>query len=449
MPSTRSSGHALEAGSLDQRPSQWAVVPAGDEDDALVVADVEPVTTGAAFADAIDSAARTAQLIASGNAGPQHLLHFVKTMAAFAPAIASQDFVDDHLAAKQEQLMTVVHAAVARTEQATAGFVGESQREFALQFQTECQNFGALICAEVDRRLQRSSDASAEWQVTYRDQLAEAMQYIAQLNNESTNALQALRDDTSRANAQTAEQLSELLVARTTSLSQVFHGAIAEVRSSMTNHVDLRMAAQQANLDGSLEQMKALVQQNMSDADIRADTAALRRASDVFVRLTQSSQATFEASQAHTQALVETSQAATRNETSALVLGVRGEMAQTVASQNASTMQRMAENVRAMTNLFDERMRVNTQELQAAQRAETTIAAAKADVARQADRHETRAFVTDTGARMFSQSVKTSAEALNQTADAQQSALDTLTDQLQQAESQNVLTRSEVGSAGV
>ena len=197
MPSTRSSGHALEAGSLDQRPSQWAVVPAGDEDDALVVADVEPVTTGAAFADAIDSAARTAQLIASGNAGPQHLLHFVKTMAAFAPAIASQDFVDDHLAAKQEQLMMVVQAAVARTEQATAGFVGESQREFALQFQTECQNFGALICAEVDRRLQRSSDASAEWQVTYRDQLAEAMQHIAQLNNESTNALQALREDTS------------------------------------------------------------------------------------------------------------------------------------------------------------------------------------------------------------------------------------------------------------
>ena len=62
MPTTRSSGHAVEAGSLDQRPSQWAV----DEDDALVVADVEPVTTGAAFADAIDSAARTAQLIASG-----------------------------------------------------------------------------------------------------------------------------------------------------------------------------------------------------------------------------------------------------------------------------------------------------------------------------------------------------------------------------------------------
>ena len=124
----------------------------------------------------------------------------------------------------------MIQAAVARTEQATAGFVGESQREFALQFQTECQNFGALICAEVDRRLQRSSDASAEWQVTYRDQLAEAMQHIAQLNNESTSALQALREDTSRANAETAEQLSQLLVARTTSLSQVFHGAIAEAQ---------------------------------------------------------------------------------------------------------------------------------------------------------------------------------------------------------------------------
>ena len=56
----------------------------------------------------------------------------------------------------------LVQAAVARTEQATAGFVGESQREFALQFQTECQNFAQRRPSGGPVRPELSAQATAD-----------------------------------------------------------------------------------------------------------------------------------------------------------------------------------------------------------------------------------------------------------------------------------------------
>jgi hypothetical protein len=450
MPSTRSSGRAFEAGSLNQHPHQWAV-SAGDEPDAddhaLVVADVEAVTTGEAFSEAVESAARSARMIAAGQASPYDLVRFVKTMASFAPAIATEGFVDEHLANQHENLLAVVHTAIQQQNVDTAGFVGESQRVFAGQFQQECQNFGALICAEVDRKLSQHNGAlvetAGEWKEQCRQELAAAMEQVAHYNNEAALVLQGVREEASQANARTANHFSELLVARTNSLTQVFNNAIAEVRSSTDALVTTKLAAQKADLDGSLRQMTALVHQQTSTFDTMADTAAVRRATEVFERLTQTTQATFEASQAHSHALVEASQATQRNETNAIVLGARGEIAQEAAVQNAATLQRMTENIGRVTAIFNERMQAQTQEFQARQESEMTMAAAKAAVARTTDRIETRAYVTQASANVFSKSIETSSASLQQTANAHQSAMDELAEQLRSAQAQlEIITTS-------
>jgi hypothetical protein len=454
MPTTRSSGYAFEAGSQEQHPSQWSVAEhaAPDADDhALVVADVSAVKNGDDFAAAVQDAARTAKLIAAGNAGPQHMLQFVKTMAAFAPAIATENFVDEHLASQHQNLMAVVETAIKQQTDATVGFVGNSQREFATQFYQECQNFGALICGEVDRRLMRANtdvaEAAAGWKEDCRLELAKAMEHIARSNNEAALVLQGVREEASQANAHTAAHLSELLVARTNSLSEVFNSAIAEVRAGNAR-VTTEMAAQKANLDSSLSQMQAIVYQQestmKSTMETMADTAAVRRATDVFVRLTQSNQATFEASQAHSQALVEASQATQRSETNALVLGARGEIAQQAASQNAETLQRMTDNMRMVSAMFHERARAQAQEFRAQQDAALKMAAAEASVARATERHEMRAHVTQASANVFSKSIETSSASLHQTATAHQSTMDELANQLQSAQAQLVLVTTSV-----